>query len=145
VTTQSSENEDTGMVPESVDVSPVSHSADNVNVTSDVGFAEGARRTVAVAVVVSLVIVSVNVRVSEASSVVPTATAAGRLDAVILSASRSLLTTRHVTVQPPPEAHATVPEMVLSQALADPATPTTAKPTARASVTTLDTARPPVR
>src|SRR5690348_219136 len=81
-----------------------------------------------------VVTVSVNVRVCDPASPVPTGTMDVRLDAVIVSGIVSLLTTVQVAVQPPPSLHAVLPLIVLWCALAAPATPTTAKPTARRSV-----------
>src|SRR6476661_10687439 len=95
------------------------------------------RLTAAVGFVVT---VSVTALVWEPDSTVPTGRTDVRLDAVMVSEMVSLLTTVQVTVQPPPCLHVTVPVTVLWWALAAPATPTTAKPRARTSVTTRDTA-----
>src|SRR5215213_10601360 len=126
-TTQLSVNEATGMVPLLVLVTPLVHRASSSSVTFAVGLA---------------VIVSENVRVCRDVSVVPIGTTDGRLEPVMLSVMVSLLTTVHVTAQPPPPVlQATEPVMSLWWALAAPAIPTTAKPTARTSVTILDTPR----
>ena len=126
VTLQLSRNVATGMLPELVLVAPLVHLADSVSVSGEVGL---------------VVTVSVNVRVCAGVSCVPTGTTPGRLDAVIDSVRGSLLTTVQVTAQPPPVLQATVPVIVLWCALAAPAMPTTAKPTARTSVTSLETPR----
>src|SRR6478672_3764522 len=91
-----------------------------------------------------VVTVSVTVFFCEPAITVPTGITDVRLDWVIVSEMVSLFCTVQVTVQPPPCLHVTVPVTVLWWALAAPATPTTAKPRARTSVTTRDTARWPV-
>ncbi|PKH41886.1 hypothetical protein CXG46_08510 [Nocardioides alpinus] len=120
VTMQSSLNSTTGMLPELFAVVLLLHLAPSVSVRGEPGL---------------VVTVSVKVLVCRAPSWVPTATTP-RLEDVIVSVICSLLTTVHVTAQPPLDAHATLPEMVLWWALAAPAMPTTAKPTATTSVST---------